>query len=290
MNDVTLKLENINFSIGKKESFSIKDVSFEIPKGLIMGLIGENGAGKTTLIRLILNMYLQESGSIKIFGEEASRENAKLRDRIGVLLDQPVVSQFCNAKRINKILSNIYSNWDENLFYEYLDKLKIPTKKKIYKMSQGNIVKMQIAMALAHKPDLLILDEPMNHLDPVIRRTVIDMLREFMRDENHSILISSHLTGDLEKICDIVSFMHDGEIVFTKQMDDLQENWAIARLSEEEFSQLKKSDYIAYKKTQMNYHILTNKRAEKAFENINCENVSLEDIMYFYIELKEGEK
>ncbi len=277
-----LELKSVNFTLGKKEKFSLKNINLSVPKGFVMGLIGENGAGKTTLFRLILSIYFQDSGNIKLFGENTSKENIIAKDKIGVVLDRPPFSLFIKPKQISKFFSNIYSNWDEELFFKYLTKFNLSKTKRIVSLSSGNLVKMQLAVALSHKAELLVLDEPMNYLDPNARREVLDIIREFVQDENHAVLISSHLTNDLEKICDAVSFLHKGEIIFTKQMDELQENWAIAKLDEAEFNKLNKEDYIGCKKNNLGYEILTDKRQAAIFNNTECVNASLEDIMYFY--------
>ncbi|CEM61911.1 ABC transporter ATP-binding protein [Treponema phagedenis] len=281
--NTAIELEDVNFTIGKNDkTFSIKDVSFSVPQGTVMGLIGENGAGKTTLIHLLLSMYFKESGSIKLFEEEASRENIRHRDKIGVVLGWTPFYFLHTAKSAGKILSKIYSEWDDETYQKYLALFKIPEKKRITALSAGTLVKLQLAMALSHKARLLILDEPMNNLDPVARRYLIDVFLDFMQTEEHAILISSHLTNDLEKLCDAVTFIHEGQVLFSESMDNIADNWGVLKIDEASFKNLNRTSYLSYIKTKYAYEVLVNKKHEPQFSGMTCENARLEDIMYFY--------
>lgn len=281
--DKILELDTVYFKIGnKKKNFAIKDASFSIPRGCVMGLIGENGAGKTTLIRLILSMYLHSRGDIFLFGEAASRENINVLDKIGFFLNTQDLYNFYSANKLGKFLSHIYSQWDNSLYEKYLQAFRINPKAAPQNMSAGDLVKVQLAAALCHHAQFLILDEPMNSLDPVARHILLDMLRDFMRSPDNSVLISSHLTNDLEKICDAITYMRKGQILFSEYMDTISDNWGILKIDEHSFQDLNKADYISFKKTPYAYEVLTNKKTLAQFDGMVCSNASLEDIMYFY--------
>lgn len=227
--------------------FSLDSISLELPSGCIMGLIGENGAGKSTTIRLILDIIKKDSGSIKLFGKDVSSDNSKLRDDIGVVLDEPGFPEVFNAKNINKVMKYTYSNWDEERFFSLLNRFDVDEKKKFKALSKGMKMKVSIAVALSHKAKLLILDEPTSGLDPVIRDEIIDIFYEFTRDPSNSILISSHIVSDLEKLCDYIAFIHKGKLLLCDEKDRLLEKYCIIRCSSEDIGKIN-SDAIKSKK------------------------------------------
>ena len=191
----------------KYEKFELKNVSFELPKGMILGLIGENGAGKTTTIKSILNIIKKNSGNIKIFGIDIDENEKKIKQDIGVVLDDSFLSEYLTPKDINKIMKNFYINWDEELYFNYIEKFNLPKDKISKDFSNGMKMKLKIATAISHKPKLLILDEPTAGLDPVARNDILDIFQEFIEDGEHSILVSSHITSDLEHIADFMNMM-----------------------------------------------------------------------------------
>lgn len=227
--------------------FSLDSISLELPSGCIMGLIGENGAGKSTTIRLILDIIKKDSGSIKLFGKDVSADNSKLRDDIGVVLDEPGFPEVLNAKNINKVMKYTYSNWDEERFFSLLTRFDVDEKKKFKALSKGMKMKVSIAVALSHKAKLLILDEPTSGLDPVIRDEIVDIFYEFTRDPSNSILISSHIVSDLEKLCDYIAFIHKGKLLLCDEKDRLLEKYCIIRCSSEDIGKIN-SDAIKSKK------------------------------------------
>ena len=202
----------------KYKGFSLDNVSFNLPKGTIMGLIGENGAGKTTIIKTILDISFKDKGDIKIFGKDM---NKNLREDIGVVLDDGFFSDFLKANSLPNIMKNIYKNWDNEKYFYYLKRLSIPEDKIIKQLSRGNKMKLGIALALSHNPKLLILDEPTSGLDPIVREEILDIFQEFIQDEENSVLVSSHITSDLEKIADYITFIHSGSLVFSRELDEL---------------------------------------------------------------------
>lgn len=203
------------------DKFSLKNINIELPKGTIMGLIGENGAGKTTTIKAILNLVNINDGKIKILGLDSKENKKEIKEDLGIVLDEGFLSEYLNPKDINSIMKCIYKNWDEELYFKYIENFKLPKDKISKEYSSGMKMKLKIAVALAHKPKLLILDEPTSGLDPVARNEILDIFQEFIQDEEHSVFVSSHITSDLESIADYITFINNGEIVLSKTRDEL---------------------------------------------------------------------
>lgn len=273
----------------KYNGFELKNINFELPKGMIMGLIGENGAGKTTTIKAILNIINRDNGEIKIFDLDNIENDKKVKEDIGVVLDDSSLSEYLNPMDINKIMKNIYKNWDDSLYFEYMDKFKLPLNKMSKEYSSGMKMKLKIAMALSHHPKLLILDEPTSGLDPVARDEILDIFQDFIQDEEHAILVSSHITSDLEHIADYITFINEGEIVLTKTRDELLENYGIVKCSEEEFKNIDKRDFVKFKKSRYEYDVLVENKFEfvKKYSIQIVDKPTIEDIMLIYI---KGEK
>ena len=281
-----LEIKNLS---KKYKGFELKNVNIKLPKGMIMGFIGENGAGKTTTIKSILNIINRDSGEIKIFGLDNKENERKIKEDIGVVLDDSFLSEYLNPADINKIMKNIYKNWDEKLYFKYIEDFKLPKEKMSKEYSSGMKMKLKIAVALAHHPKLLILDEPTSGLDPVARNEILDIFQEFIQDENKGIFVSSHITSDLEHIADYITFINNGEIIFIKTRDELLENYGIVKCSEEQFKKIDKKDYIKYKKNRYEYDVLIEDKYEfkKKYDISVIDKPSLEDIMLIYI---KGEK
>ena len=281
-----LEIKNLS---KKYDGFELKNINIELPKGMIMGFIGENGAGKTTTIKSILNVINRDSGEIKIFGLDNKESERKIKEDIGVVLDDSFLSEYLNPSDINKIMKNIYKNWDEKLYFKYIEDFKLPKEKMSKEYSSGMKMKLKIAVALAHHPKLLILDEPTSGLDAVARNEILDIFQEFIQDEEHGVFVSSHITSDLEHIADYITFINNGEIIFTKTRDDLLENYGIVKCSEEQFKKIDKNDYIKYKKNKYEYDVLIENKYEfkKNYDISVIDKPSLEDIMLIYI---KGEK
>lgn len=279
-----LEIKNLS---KKYNSFELKNINIELPKGTIMGFIGENGAGKTTTIKSILNIINKDSGQIKIFGLD--NKETKIKEDIGVVLDDSFLSEYLNSLDINKIMKNIYKNWDEKLYFKYIEDFKLSKEKILKEYSNGMKMKLKIAVALSHHSKLLILDEPTLGLDPIARNEILDIFQEFIQDENKGIFVSSHITSDLEHIADYITFINNGEIIFSKTKDELLESYGIARCSKEQFDKIKKEDYIKYKKNKYEYDVLIENKYEfrKNYNISVIDKTSLEDIMLIYI---KGEK
>ena len=281
-----IELQNLT---KKYVGFELKDISFSVPEGCIVGLIGENGAGKTTTIKSILNIT-KADGVIKIFGKDNKEYEKEIKKEIGVVLDDSFLSDYLTAKQINSIIKDAYKNWNENKFYDLLKQFNLPTNKLIKDFSSGMKMKLKIATAISHNPKLLILDEPTSGLDPVVRSEILDIFRKYIEeDETRSILLSTHITTDLEHISDYIVFIEKGKMVFNLPTNELLENYGIIKCSREDFLKIDKNDYIKYRKQKYQYEILTNNKnnIRKKYNIATIDKPSIEDIMLFYI---KGEK
>lgn len=218
------------------DTFSLKDVSFEVPIGYIMGFIGRNGSGKTTTIKSILNMVNYQSGEIRVFGSDSKNKDSRLNEQIGVVMDSPFYVEDWTVADVEKAVSPFYSNWNSSKFTNLLKRFDIERKKKVKELSRGMKVKLMIAVALSHEAKLLILDEPTSGLDPVARDELCDLLSEFVTNENKSILFSTHITTDLEKIADYITFILDGKIIFTGSKEELLEKYVLVKGGLDEIS------------------------------------------------------
>lgn len=263
--------------------FLLDNISFEVPKGRIVGFIGENGAGKSTTINLILNGLKKDSGKVEVFGMDNTISSVK--SEIGVVFDECNFHEVFNAKDIEKILAGVYSTWDNSMYQRYLKHFNIPLNKPIGSFSKGMKMKLSIICAMAHKPKLLILDEATTGLDPVARDEVLNLFLEFIQDEEHSLFFSSHITSDIEKIADYVIFIHQGKIVFEEQKDRLIYNYGIAKCGQKQFTSISPSDYMISRKTNVCMECLVADKDtfRKKYKNIVVDNATLEDIMLFYI-------
>ena len=217
------------------QGFSLENLNLTLPSGCIMGLVGENGAGKSTTIRMILGMARPDSGEITVFGQKLTAEQ---KERIGVVLDEPGYPSCMNAAQIGKMLAGIYRSWEQETYAGYLTKLRIPEKKPFKDFSKGMKMKLCLAAALSHGASLLILDEATSGLDPVVRDELLDIFNDFTRDEGNSVLISSHIVSDLEKICDYIAFLHKGRLMLCREKDELLNEYAFVQGSREEIDTL----------------------------------------------------
>ena len=265
--------------------FQIKDLSLDIPKGVIMGFIGENGAGKTTTIKAILDLIHLDSGSIQIFGKDSISCGKEIRQEIGVVLSESNFPEYMTPKQIDSVLSSIYHNWDKPLYNQLLQQFQLPKNKRIKEYSRGMHMKLGIAMALAHHPSLLILDEATSGLDPIVRDEILDVFLDFIQDEEHSIFLSSHITSDIEKVADYVTFLHKGTIVMSEQKDDLLECYGILKTTPEKFALLSANDYVSYRKSNYTLEALIRNKTDiqRILPDAVIDPASLEDIMLFTV-------
>lgn len=276
----------------KYSEFTLSDISFEVPKGTIVGLIGENGAGKSTTLNAILGLIHKDAGTISIMGNSVEQLQSSLKEDIGVVFDGTNFSEELTPKRLNKVLKGVYGSWDEEYFFALLKKLSLPIEKKIKSFSKGMKSKLSIAVAFAHHPKLLILDEATSGLDPVVRDDILDMLLDFVQDEQNSILLSSHITSDLEKIADYIVFIHEGRLIFSKQKDDLLNSYGMIKCGAVQFEAINKQDIITYRKQDYEWQVLVNNRklAEKKYPKAMVIPTTIDEIMLLYVKGETNER
>jgi ABC-2 type transport system ATP-binding protein len=260
-------------------NFRLQDVSFSLPKGYIMGLIGPNGAGKTTIIKMIMNLVMKQSGEIKIFDKDHQKFEVEIKKRIGFVYDTPTQYEHLNLKQFKNTVAPFYENWDESTFKDLVSRFNLPLNKKLKKFSKGMAMKGSIAIALSHNADFIIMDEPTSSLDPVVRRELLDFLRELIQDENKSILFSSHITTDIEQVADFITYVHDGKVIFSKTKDDVFEQYAIIKGGNDLLDDETRKSFVGDR-------VLTERIFEK---KVLYEKASLEDIMFYTnLELKKS--
>lgn len=248
------------------KNFRLDNLDLTLPCGCIMGLIGENGAGKSTTINLLLDIIKKDSGEIRVLGKEISADAVEAKNDIGVVLDEPSFPEQLKAPQINKIMKNIYTNWNEETFFSLLERFDIDVKKKIKALSKGMKMKLSIAVALSHDAKLLVLDEPTSGLDPVIRDEIVDIFYEFTRNPSNSVLISSHIVSDLEKLCDYIAFIHKGKLILCDEKDRLLEKYCIIHCSADELSQIPDSAIKSKKESPYGVEAIVERYVADGFE------------------------
>lgn len=284
----SLEIENLSKTYPHSD-FYLDNVSFSIPEGCIMGFVGENGAGKTTTISIILNTIKKDSGTVKVLGQEMDDNNTDVREDIGVVFDAINFSSALTPKKLSNVMAKVYKNWNQKFFIAITRKLDIPLDKKIKQFSRGMTTKLAITVALSHNPKLLILDEATSGLDPVVREEILDIFLEFVENENHSILMSSHITSDLEKVADYITFIHQGKIILTEKKDTLIYEYGIARCKSKQFSNLDKEDILSYRKKgyQVDVLVRDKKAFERKYDSIIIDNGTIDEIMLLLIKGKD---
>lgn len=272
-----------------RSGFKLNEVSFYVPYGSIVGFVGENGAGKTTTIDCILNTVKKDSGDIRVFGRKMQDADTDMREKIGVVYDGNNFPAYLTAEQLSRIMQGLYRSWDESLFQKHLSDLGLPARQKMKSYSRGMTMRLAIAAALAHHPQLLILDEATGGLDPVMRDEVLDILLDFVQEEDHSVLISSHITSDLEKIADYIIFIHEGQIIMTASKNDLAYRYAVMRCRENQFRKLNPADILAYRKRDFQIDVLVADGAlmRHRYPDVVVDHVSVDEIMLLLI---KGEK
>lgn len=270
------------------KDFMLNGVSFSVPCGSIVGLIGENGAGKSTTINAVLGLIQKEAGSICVLGKE--QPDNEIKEQIGVVFDGNNYPEIFSTRKLNRVMKDIYHSWEEHTFLNLLKKFSLPTDKPIKQFSKGMKMKLAIAVALSHNSKLLILDEAFFQAEDGIRDDILDILLDFAQDETHSILISSHITTDLEKIADYIVFIHEGQVVFSKLKDELIEQYGIIKCGAAQFEALDKSDIIVYRKMDYEWQVLVADRAamKKKYPKTLIDSVSIDEIMLLYVKGERG--
>lgn len=277
---MALELNNVTKNY---KDFTLDHISFNVPQGTIVGLIGENGAGKSTTIYAVLGLISKDEGSITILGDNDPESVSK--DDIGAVFDGNNYPDILTPGQLGKVFRNIYHSWEENTYMELLDKFRLPLNKKIKQFSKGMKMKFAISVALSHHSKLLVLDEATSGLDPVMRDEILELLLDFIQDEDHSILVSSHITSDLEKIADYIVFIHEGKIVFFKQKDELLEKYGIVKCGAALFDEMEKEQIIAYRKMDYEWQILVDDRqaVQRKYPKALVVPATIDEIMLMYV-------
>ena len=275
----------------KYDGFTLDNISFNVPKGSIMGFIGQNGAEKTTTIRLMLNLIKKDSGSIRLLGLDNAENENEVKSQISAVFDELPFHEQINANQLSVILSDVFDSWDKKTYFSYLDRFSLPRKKRFGEFSKGMKMKLQIAAALSHGARLLIMDEATTGLDPVVRNEILDIFLEYLQDEENSILLSSHITTDLEKIADSVTFIDRGRILLSGGKDETVETHGIIKCGKNEYKDIDKADIVSARLTDFGAEVMINDRekAVKKYSGLTIDDTTLEEIMLFYVRREKGE-
>lgn len=275
----------------KYDGFTLDNISFTVPKGRIMGFIGQNGAGKTTTIRALLGIIKYDSGKINMLGLDNKEHEYEIKEQIAAVFDELPFQEMFTAKQLSIMMGGIYRDWDKAKFEEYLDRFQLPAKKKCGKFSKGMKMKLQIAAALSHNAKLLIMDEATTGLDPVVRNEILDIFREYLQDDDRSILMSSHITSDLEKIADSVTFIDKGKLLLSGYKDDVLDTHAMIRCSKSDYAAIDRADFISARLTDFGAEVLVADRtaAKQKYSGALIEKTTLEEIMLFYVNAAKKE-
>ena len=265
------------------KDFTLDHISFQIPRGMIVGMIGENGAGKTTTLMSVFQMISPDSGQIRLFGKNWRENRRENLQKVGLVMDGLNQNPRLYCKDLENIYKRIYSNWDSRLFYQYVERFSLPLNKKIKSYSKGMLVKLTFALALSYHPELLILDEATSGLDPVMRDEILELLQEFVMDENHSVLISSHITSDLDKIADYILFLHKGKLQFFRSMEEIENNYGVLHCRKDFLQVLSPEDYETYIPEDFSCKVLIKNKQGllSRFRDLVMERATLEDFMLF---------
>jgi len=290
MNDYENAIE-IKDLTKKYDGFTLDSISFNVPKGSIMGFIGQNGSGKTTTIRALSNVIKRDAGTIKLLGLDNIENEYEIKEQISAVFDELPFHEDFNAKQMNTILGSVYKEWDSKKYKEYLDRFALPEKKKIKQFSKGMKMKLQIAAALSHNAKLLIMDEATTGLDPVVRNEILDIFREYLQNEENSILMSSHITSDLEKIADCVTFIDKGRLLVSGYKDDILESHGLLKCTKADYKEIAAEDIVSARITDFGAEIMVADKAlcRKKYSGAIIDKTTLEEIMLFYVNRNKKE-
>lgn len=279
MEEYAIELENVS---KQYDGFLLDKISFKVIKGTVMGFVGQNGSGKTTTIKALLGINKIDEGNIKINGRDIL-DKELVKGDIGVIFDEIPFQQNLKIYQLQKMLKYFFINWNDEVFLNYIKKFNLPLKKKISELSKGMKMKLQIATCLSHNAKTLIMDEPTTGLDPVVRNEILNEFMDFMLDENHSILISSHITSDLEKIADSITFIHNGKMLLSDDKNMILENFGIYRCADIKNIPIKEEDIVSIRKNEFGYEVMTRNITSYKSNNIEFDKASLDEIMLFHV-------
>lgn len=290
MTDYTNAIE-INGVTKKYDGFTLDDISFSVAKGSIMGFIGQNGAGKTTTIRALLGIIKRDSGKISLLGRDLDTHETEIKQDIAAVFDETPFHEIFTPLMVEKVMKHLYKNWDSEVYHGMLKRFGLPEKKKIGKYSKGMKMKHQIATAMSHHAKLLIMDEATTGLDPVVRSEILDIFLGFLQDEDNSILLSSHITSDLEKIADSLTFIDNGKVLLTGYKDDILISHGIMKCTKAQYAEVAKEDAVSARVTDFGAEILVSDRSacERKYSGMVFDSASLDDIMQYYVHRGEKE-
>ena len=277
-------------SVSKKyQQFMLRDVSFSLPSGGILGLIGENGAGKTTTLKLILNLIRRDSGQIRLMGLDNIKNEKAVKEQMGVVLDESYFDPQLTPREISAVMKCIFSRWDGAVFSRWLDRFSISETKRVKELSKGMKMKLSIATALSHSPRLLVMDEATSALDPVIRNEILDVFQEFVQREDHSVLLSTHITSDLERIADYIVYLHQGRVALRESKDTLLYQYGIMKCGKSGISRVDPEDIVGKRENSFGAEILVKdaEQMRRKYRDFVFDPPSLEQIMLFFA---KGEK
>lgn len=266
------------------KDFTVKNIDLQVKKGFVTGFIGANGAGKSTTIKMMMNLLKPDAGEVKIFGLDYKTHEKAIKERIGFVYDGNVFFEGMNLKDIKRIVGPAYKQWDDKLFYRYIEQFELPMKKAIKTFSKGMQMKASLAIALSHNAELIIMDEPTAGLDPIFRRELLDLLQEIMIDGNRTIFFSTHITTDLDRIADYIAFIQRGELVFNQSIHDVAENYALVKGGLDLLDRDTERAFVHVHRASTGFEALTNniKAVKNTFgDTVVIERASLEDIMYY---------
>ena len=281
----------INGLTKKYDGFTLDNISFNVPKGSIMGFIGQNGAGKTTTIRSLLNIIKNDAGTIKLLGMDHIKDEYEIKEHISAVFDELPFHDSFTARSLSIVMGSIYKQWDNAKFKEYLERFALPEKKKFGKFSKGMKMKLQIAAALSHNAKLLVMDEATTGLDPVVRNEILDIFLEYLQDDSNSILMSSHITSDLEKIADSVTFIDKGKLLITGYKDDIIENHGVIKCTKKDYADIEPSDIVSTRVSDFGVSVMVSdiKECKNKYRGLVMDNTTLEEIMLFYVNASKKE-
>lgn len=268
------------------KGFTIDNISFNLEPGYIMGFIGPNGAGKSTTIKLIMNLLKKDGGDIKVFGLDNIKNEKEVKNRIGFVYDENYYYEDLTITQMKNIVAGFYSNWDDNAFNKYLKEFDLNPKAKIKTLSKGMKMKFSLTVALSHNADLILMDEPTSGLDPVFRREILDILYNIIQDDKKSIFFSTHITTDLEKIADYITFINKGKIVFSRSKDDVLESYKVVKGGIDLLDRETRKEFIGIRETSVGFEALTDNadNIRKLFKSdVLIEKATLEDIMFYTV-------
>lgn len=263
------------------------DFELDIPElrveaGTVMGLVGANGAGKSTTLKLILNLLHRDEGTIQVMGMDNRREDAAIKQEIGVVFDEPCFHDLLTPAQIGKSMRPWYAKWDDDLYRRYLHQFELPSDKRVKEFSRGMKMKLSIATAMCHRPRLLLLDEPTGGLDPLVRDEILDMFLEFLQEEDHSIILSSHITSDLDKIADTIALIDHGQVLFHEEKDVLRDGYALVKGSMDQLRMLDRRELVGVRENRFGFEALCRRDMARRHPELASERPDIEQIMLFF--------